>query len=85
MRVDGTVMTAKPEEMPAAARELEELGYDGVFTAETSHAPFLPSALAALETEIQSNLQSSALVFGAIESKQKGAPVRVQDFIKSFG
>src|SRR5947207_999304 len=51
MRVDGTVMTARPEEMPAAARELEELGYDGVFTAETSHDPFLPIALAALETE----------------------------------
>jgi probable F420-dependent oxidoreductase len=51
MRVDGTVMTANPEEMPAAARELEELGYDGVFTAETSHDPFLPIALAALETE----------------------------------
>jgi probable F420-dependent oxidoreductase len=51
MRVDGTVMTARPEEMPAAARELEELGYDGVFTAETSHDPFLPITLAALETE----------------------------------
>jgi probable F420-dependent oxidoreductase len=51
MRVDGTVMTARPEELPAAARELEELGYDGVFTAETSHDPFLPIALAALETE----------------------------------
>jgi probable F420-dependent oxidoreductase len=51
MRVDGTVMTARPEEMPAAARELEELGYDGVFTAETSHDPFLPIALAALKTE----------------------------------
>jgi probable F420-dependent oxidoreductase len=51
MRVDGTTMTAKPEDMPAAARELEELGYDGVFTAETSHDPFLPITLAALETE----------------------------------
>jgi probable F420-dependent oxidoreductase len=44
-------MTAKPEDMPAAARELEELGYDGVFTAETSHDPFLPITLAALETD----------------------------------
>jgi probable F420-dependent oxidoreductase len=44
-------MTARPEEMPSAARELEELGYDGVFTAETSHDPFLPITLAALETE----------------------------------
>jgi probable F420-dependent oxidoreductase len=44
-------MTTKPEDMPAAARELEELGYDGVFTAETSHDPFLPITLAALETD----------------------------------
>src|SRR5256714_8900073 len=51
MRVDGTVMTAGREERPAAAGELEELGYDGVFTAETSHDPFLPITLAALETE----------------------------------
>jgi probable F420-dependent oxidoreductase len=51
MRVDGTTMTSKPEDMPAAARELEELGYDGVFTAETSHDPFLPITLAALETQ----------------------------------
>jgi probable F420-dependent oxidoreductase len=51
MKVDGTTMTSKPEDMPAAARELEELGYDGVFTAETSHDPFLPITLAALETE----------------------------------
>src|SRR5712692_9605327 len=51
VRVDGTVMTASPEAMPAAARDLEELGYDGVFTAETSHDPFLPIVLAALETE----------------------------------
>jgi probable F420-dependent oxidoreductase len=49
--VDGTTMTAKPEDMPAEARELEQLGYDGVFTAETSHDPFLPITLAALETE----------------------------------
>jgi probable F420-dependent oxidoreductase len=44
-------MTASPEAMPAAARDLEELGYDGAFTAETSHDPFLPIVLAALETE----------------------------------
>ena len=39
----------------------------------------------AMETEVQANLQSSALVFGAIESARSGAPLRVQDFIKSFG
>src|SRR5438270_1091723 len=33
------------------ARELEELGYDGLLTAETGHDAFLPLALAATTTE----------------------------------
>jgi len=35
----------------AGAREAEEAGYDGVWSAETSHDPFLPLALAAEHTE----------------------------------
>ena len=38
-----------------------------------------------VETQVASNLQASALVFGAIESQRAGAPVKVQDFIASFG
>jgi len=34
-----------------AAREAEELGYDGVLSFETGHDPFLPLALAAAATE----------------------------------
>jgi probable F420-dependent oxidoreductase len=34
-----------------AARELEQQGYDGVWTAETSHDPFLPLLLASQATE----------------------------------
>jgi predicted dehydrogenase len=37
-----------------------------------------------METEVQENLQASALVFASIESKNKGAPVKVQDYIGSF-
>ena len=33
------------------AREAEEAGYDGIFTAETSHDPFLPLLVAAQVTE----------------------------------
>jgi probable F420-dependent oxidoreductase len=33
------------------ARELEDLGYDGIHTAETNHDPFLPLAVAAEHTE----------------------------------
>jgi probable F420-dependent oxidoreductase len=36
---------------PAAAREAEEAGYDGIWTAETSHDPFFPLLLAAEHTE----------------------------------
>jgi probable F420-dependent oxidoreductase len=35
----------------AQARELEEAGYSGVWTAETAHDPFLPLVLAAEHTE----------------------------------
>ncbi len=35
----------------AAAKELEDLGYDGLLTAETSHDPFFPVLLAAEHTE----------------------------------
>jgi probable F420-dependent oxidoreductase len=34
-----------------AARELEEQGYDGIWTAETSHDPFFPLLLASQHTE----------------------------------
>jgi probable F420-dependent oxidoreductase len=51
MKVDGILMAASLGATGAAARELEEIGYDGGFTAETSHDPFLPVLLAAQETE----------------------------------
>ena len=35
----------------AAAKELEDQGYDGIWTAETSHDPFFPLLLAAQSTE----------------------------------
>lgn len=38
-----------------------------------------------LDTAVADNLQTSALVFAAIESSRTGATVRVQDFIAGFG
>ncbi|MFI5015553.1 MAG: Gfo/Idh/MocA family protein [Hyphomicrobiales bacterium] len=38
-----------------------------------------------METHIAANLQASALVFGAIESARTGNPVKIQDYIASFG
>lgn len=36
----------------------------------------------AMETEVQRNLESLAIVFGAIESSRSGQPVRVQDLLE---
>ena len=38
-----------------------------------------------METEVQANLQASALVFGSIESSRTNTLVKLQDYIASFG
>ena len=50
MKVDGGI-GFDPAGVAAAAKTAEELGYDGVWSAETNHDPFLPLALAATTTE----------------------------------
>ena len=50
MKVD-TALTLDLAQAPEAARKAEALGYDGVFTPETGHDPFLPHVLAAEHTE----------------------------------
>jgi probable F420-dependent oxidoreductase len=50
MRVDGGV-GVDLETAGASARETEEAGYDGAWSAETGHDPFLPLVLAAEHTE----------------------------------
>ena len=51
MKVDGGLFAAKFDEVAASAQDQEAAGYDGVWTAETSHDPFLPLLLAAQATE----------------------------------
>lgn len=51
VKIDGGLMTATPAVAASTARELEELGYDGLLTAETGHDPFLPLVTAAAATE----------------------------------
>jgi probable F420-dependent oxidoreductase len=46
MKIDGSLITELAG-VPARVRELEDLGYDGAVSVETSHDPFLPLALAA--------------------------------------
>ncbi len=50
MKVDTGVMAPSLGEIGPRAHELEELGYDGLVTAETGHDAFLPIALAAEHT-----------------------------------
>jgi probable F420-dependent oxidoreductase len=50
MKVDATIAVDDLRDVPALAREAEDLGFDGLWTAETRHDPFLPLALAAEHT-----------------------------------
>jgi len=50
MRIDGTI-GFDPPAVVDRAREAEAAGYDGLWSAETSHDPFLPLVLAATHTE----------------------------------
>ncbi len=50
MKIDG-VLAGGLVGAGEAARELEAIGYDGVFSAETSHDPFFPLVLAAEHTD----------------------------------
>ena len=51
VKVDTGVFASTFAEIGVRARELEDLGYDGLMTAETAHDPFLPLAIAAEHTE----------------------------------
>ena len=51
MKIDAGIPTNDPRESGKATKVLEDAGYDGAFTAETSHDPFLPLVSAAMETE----------------------------------
>jgi probable F420-dependent oxidoreductase len=51
MKTDGALVTQRLDEVPEAARQMEAAGYDGVFTFEGPHDPFLPLMLAAEHSE----------------------------------
>ncbi len=50
MKIDTGLGGVSLSDIGARARELEDLGYDGIQTAETSHDPFLPLVVAAEHT-----------------------------------
>jgi len=50
MKVWTTAPLEDPREVPGLFRRLEEIGYDGAFTFEAKHDPFVPLALASTTT-----------------------------------
>ena len=63
MKVEGVVMSTDLAAIAQGARELEDLGYDGVLSAEITHDPFLPLVVAAEHTERVDNGTSIAVAF----------------------
>lgn len=50
MRLDTQLAAADPHRIPEVTRSLEERGYDGAWTSETAHDPFLPIVAASYAT-----------------------------------
>lgn len=51
MKIDTALFVHDLNEVPAAARKAEELGFDGIWTQDTQHNPLFPLVLAAEHTE----------------------------------
>ncbi|MEZ5559803.1 MAG: LLM class F420-dependent oxidoreductase [Pseudomonadales bacterium] len=62
MKVDGGVGW-ELDKVGAQAQELEEMGYSGIMTAETSHDPFFPLLVAAQHTQRVELMTSIAVAF----------------------
>ncbi|MGZ8454697.1 MAG: LLM class flavin-dependent oxidoreductase, partial [Candidatus Binatia bacterium] len=63
MKFDVSLLVHDLGQMPALARFADELGFDGIWTFETSHEPFLPLALAAEHSRRLSIGTSIAVAF----------------------
>ena len=63
MRIMTTLPMDDLKKAGPAAREIEAAGYDGVMTMENAHHPFLPLAVAAVETERVELLTAVVIAF----------------------
>ncbi len=63
MKVDGGIGW-ELDKAGAQAKELEEMGYSGIMTAETAHDPFFPLLVAAQNTSKADLMTSIAVAFG---------------------
>ncbi len=62
-RIDTVMGVPTIEGMAAAAARAEELGFDGLMTAEASHEPFLPLMVAAEHSSRLDLLTGIAVAF----------------------
>ncbi|RME74486.1 MAG: TIGR03617 family F420-dependent LLM class oxidoreductase [Chloroflexi bacterium] len=63
MKIDLSLLTYSLSDIPALARHADALGFDGLWTSEAAHDPFLPLALAAEHTRRLSLGTAIALAF----------------------
>lgn len=63
MKFDASLLVHDLTQMPALARFADETGFDGIWTFETAHEPFLPLALAAEHSRRLSLGTSIAVAF----------------------
>jgi probable F420-dependent oxidoreductase len=63
VKVEGAILVDNPHDAGAAARNLEEIGYDGAFVFEGRHDPFLQLAVAAEHTERIDLVSAIAVAF----------------------
>ena len=73
MKIDGGI-GFDPTGIAEAARQAEANGYDGVWTAETSHDPFLPIAIGAGATEKLEFGTGIAVAFAPSASRASASP-----------
>jgi len=76
MRIDGPLVTQRLADVPAAAQRMEADGYDGAFTFEGPHDPFLPlmpdmRPIAHIAASIPAN-RSKRVARTAHKRRQKG-------------
>jgi probable F420-dependent oxidoreductase len=53
MKIDAGLLVTDMKQIPAQVRELEEAGFDGCFTFEGPHEPFMPLVLAAEHSKLE--------------------------------
>ena len=63
MKIDISLLATELSDMPALTRSAEAIGFDGIWTSETAHDPFLPLTLAAEHSQTLSLGTSIAVAF----------------------